>query len=63
MQPRFGGIELPLPWSIPFLGESVGYVFLFFLMYILARVFFGSVKNKLPYFRDTEKLLEKQSLN
>ncbi len=44
MQFRFIGIEFPLPFSFPLLGESVGYVFTFFLCYVLARILTRNVK-------------------
>lgn len=44
MQSRFIGIEFPLPFSLPLLGESVGYVFTFFLCYVLARILSRNAK-------------------
>ncbi|SHE41286.1 hypothetical protein SAMN02745218_00263 [Desulfofundulus australicus DSM 11792] len=53
MQLRFTGIEFP----IPFTGLAVNYVFTFIICYILARMFFGRVKNRLPYFRNIHRML------
>jgi hypothetical protein len=47
MQERFADIDLPLPW----LGWKINYVCFFLLCYILARIFFGRVKRRLPYLR------------
>ncbi len=59
MQYRFIGIELPLPVGVPIFGESIGYFFTFFLFYILSRIIFKNVKNKLPYFKNVQKTLAK----
>jgi hypothetical protein len=47
MQGRFAEIDLPLPW----IGWKISYVFFFLLCYILARIFFGRLKRRLPYFK------------
>jgi hypothetical protein len=47
MQGRFSEIDLPLPW----IGWKINYVFFFLLCYILARILFGRVKRRLPYFK------------
>jgi hypothetical protein len=47
MQERFADIDLPLPW----VGWKINYVFFFLLCYVLARILFGRIKRKLPYFR------------
>jgi hypothetical protein len=60
MQLRFMGIDFP----IPFTGWSVNYVVTFLACYILARMAFGRVKYRLPYFRgvyETLKTYEKES--
>ena len=44
MQTRFIQIEFPLPLSVPVFGESVGDVFIFLLLYIMARIFVGNLK-------------------
>jgi len=53
MQSRFAGIGLPLPW----VGWEINYFFFFLMCYILARIFFGRVKRKLPYFRGVHETL------
>jgi len=53
MQERFAEIGLPLPW----IGWEINYFFFFLLCYILARIFFGRIKRKLPYFRGIHQTL------
>jgi hypothetical protein len=53
MQERFSEIGLPLPW----IGWEINYFFFFLLCYILARIFFGRIKRKLPYFRGMHQTL------
>jgi len=53
MQERFSEIGLPLPW----LGWEINYFFFFLLCYILARIFFGRIKRKLPYFKGIHQSL------
>jgi hypothetical protein len=47
MQERFAEVDLPLPWT----GWKINYVFFFLLCYILARILFGRLKPRLPYFK------------
>jgi len=53
MQERFAEIGLPLPW----IGWEINYFFFFLLCYIPTRIFFGSIKRKLPYFRGIHQTL------
>jgi hypothetical protein len=53
MQERFAEIGLPLPW----LGWEINYFFFFLLCYIPARIFFGGIKRKLPYFKGIHQTL------
>ena len=53
MQERFAEIGLPLPW----IKWQINYVFFFLLCYIPARILFGRVKRKLPYFRGVHETL------
>jgi len=53
MQERFAEISLPLPW----IGWEINYFFFFLLCYIPARIFFGGIKRKLPYFRGIHQTL------
>jgi len=53
MQERFAEIGLPLPW----IGWEINYFFFFLLCYIPARIFFGGIKRKLPYFRGIHQTL------
>ncbi len=52
---RFAGIDFALPLALPGVGDSVGYTFSFFPLYILAYILFGKVKRRLPYFRNIDK--------
>ncbi len=53
MQGHFAEIDLPLPWT----GWKINYVFFFLLCYIPARMLFGRLKPRLPYFRGIQKML------
>ncbi len=53
MQGRFGDISLPLP----FMGWGVNYVAFFILCYIPARILFGRLTPRLPYFRGIHRTL------
>ena len=57
MQYRFSNLELPLPFKIPFLGDKVGYIALFILLYITAKYIFTFLKPYLPYFRKIDAML------
>ena len=47
MQMRFREIEFPIPVQLPVLGDTVGYVFIFLLLYIFSRIMFGKLKSRL----------------
>jgi hypothetical protein len=47
MQLRFIGIEFPILIKLPLLGETVGYVFTFFMFYVLARILARNIKGML----------------
>jgi len=53
MQERFSEISLPLP----LIGLEINYFFFFLLCYILARIVFGKLKSKLPYFKGIHQTL------
>ena len=53
MQERFTEIGLPFPW----IGWEINYFFFFLMCYILARILFGRIKRKLPYFRGMHQTL------
>lgn len=38
MQSRFNNVELAMPFQMPVVGDSAGYVFVFLLFYILSRI-------------------------
>jgi hypothetical protein len=58
MQYRFAGVEFHLPFTIPGEGNTVGYLATFLLCYISARILFGKIKNKLPYFKKMKKMIK-----
>ncbi len=58
MQYRFFSIELPLPIKLPFIGKTVGYTFVFGMLYIIARAIFSYLKPYLPYFSKVEAMLK-----
>ena len=49
--------ELALPLSLIF-GKTVGYIFTFIPLYILARIIFKHLRPYLPYFRGVQKALD-----
>ncbi|MFH1242964.1 MAG: hypothetical protein V1689_11460 [Pseudomonadota bacterium] len=59
MQTRFSGVELELPFSVPFVGNTVNYPFVFVPIYILSRILFGKVKPHLPYFKRIHQMLKR----
>lgn len=48
MQYRFGEVEFNLPFSMPLIGNTIGYSATFLLCYVSARILFGKIKYKLP---------------
>jgi hypothetical protein len=60
MQTRFQGVEFELafPLNLVF-GDFVGYPFVFFPMYILARIVFKYLRPWLPYFRGVQAMLDR----
>lgn len=57
MQRHFSDFLIP----VPFLGWNVGYVPTFVVSYIAARILFGKVRHKLPYFRGVPSVLSGES--
>ena len=57
MQTRFSEVEFALPFSLPVIGDTVGYTFSFFPILILAFILFGKVKRHLPYFNRIHGIL------
>ncbi len=49
MQTRFSEVDFPLPISVPLVGGSVSYPFVFIPLYILARITFGKIKPHLSF--------------
>lgn len=54
MQMRFGEIGIP----VPFTGLAVNYLVVFLICYVLARMLFGKLRPKLPYFGKIQKMLD-----
>ena len=46
LQLRFSNVRFPLPLEVPFVGNSVGYTFIFIPLYILVRILTGKVIKK-----------------
>lgn len=44
MQTRFSGVDFPLPFVFPMIGNTVGYPFAFIPLYILIRILFEKAK-------------------
>jgi len=57
MQRHFLGASIP----IPLVGLEVSYFPTFVVAYIAARIFFGKIKHRLPYFRQIPKLAYEQT--
>ncbi len=45
LQTRFSEVAFPLPLFIPPMGKTVGFSFIFILVYILMRIVFGRIKS------------------
>lgn len=59
MQYRFSEVTFALPFSIPGIGDTIGYLTAFLLLYISARILSGTVKHLQPYFELIFKPLHK----
>ncbi|MGD9209445.1 MAG: hypothetical protein PVI90_01650 [Desulfobacteraceae bacterium] len=60
MQWRFGEVDFILPVTLPLLGNTVGYLFTFFPIYIVAYIIFNRFKRQLPYFSYFNQWVEAQ---
>lgn len=58
MHSRFAGVEFRLPFPLPLVGQTVGYVFTFIPVYICVRIIFGKLKHRLPYFKQLKKITD-----
>ncbi len=59
MQSRFSEVEFLIAWPLSLLfGRTVGYPFIFILVYILCRIVFGKLRRWLPYFRGVQDMLD-----
>jgi hypothetical protein len=48
---RFGGVLLTLPFSLPWVGDSVFYPFFFLPMYIAVRILYGRIMRSFGFYR------------
>lgn len=46
LQMRFSSVDFPLPVTLPLIGNSVGYAFVFIPLYILVRIILSAYKFK-----------------
>jgi len=61
MQTRFQSVEFEMLFPLNFVfGDHVGYPFVFFPMYILARIVFKYLRPRLPYFKGVQAMLDGQ---
>jgi hypothetical protein len=58
LQTRFQDVAFKLPFSLPVVGDHVGFMFTFLPIYILVYILFGQIKGRLPFFRTIVKRLE-----
>ncbi|MDL2268778.1 hypothetical protein LJC71_02570 [Desulfosarcina sp. OttesenSCG-928-A07] len=59
MQHRFHDVDFIMGWPLHFIfGQTVSYVFIFILLYILCRVLFKYLRPYLPYFKNVQKMLD-----
>jgi len=49
MQSRFQDVSFPLPFYVPGIGESVGFLFIFIFIYILSRIVVRHIQQRLPF--------------
>lgn len=47
---RFGSVDFSLPFSVPLIGDAVGYTFSFIPMYVLTVILFGKLRPYIPLF-------------
>jgi len=64
MQTRFQGVEFAVAFPLNFVfGDHVGYPFVFFPMYVLARIVFKYLRPRLPYFKGVQAMLDGQQVH
>ena len=52
LQLRFSDVRFPLPPDLPFIGNSVGYAFVFIPLYILVRILVGKMMKSKGQFQE-----------
>ncbi|MBO8143484.1 MAG: hypothetical protein H0Z16_02725 [Thermodesulfobacterium sp.] len=57
LQFKFGEIKFFLPFSIPFVGNQVNYIFTFLVCYLLACMLYKKICKFLPIFRKIEEFI------
>jgi hypothetical protein len=61
MQYRFHLVEFKLAYPLSVVWPSTGYVTTFVLLYVLARILFKNLRPYLPYFREVQKMLDREA--
>jgi hypothetical protein len=59
MQTRFLDVQFQLPFTLPWIGDHVGFMFTFLPIYVLVFILFGKIKRKLPLFKSIAGRLDK----
>jgi hypothetical protein len=59
MQLRFSEVQFLIAWPLSLVfGKTVGYPFIFILVYILCRIIFKRLRRWLPYFKNVQEMLD-----
>lgn len=61
MQSRFSEIFLPIPFELPGIGNTLGYPFVFIVLFIISKMLFSYIKPHIPYFRRIKAMLDSGS--
>jgi len=61
LQSRFLHVDFELAYPLSLVWASTGYITVFVLLYILARIVFKNLRPYLPYFRQVQKTLDLHS--
>lgn len=59
MQSRFLDVQFPLPFTLPVIGDQVGFMFTFLPIYVLMFILFNKIKRRLPFFRSLARTLDR----
>jgi len=58
LQSRFLDVDFTLAYPLSIIWSSTGYLTIFVLLYLLARIVFKNLRPYLPYFRQVQKTLD-----